>query len=148
MNNGKVPYRDVASCPYCRLRQFVRADTICRRCLRSLGIAYYEFALPARARESLTMQHSASLQIVGSIIRKLRKKQGLTQSSLAHRLDTHRTHLSRIERARLLPRSDFLLRCVEALGADKIILRIRDQRSDHPDFSNDTLPPGRSRFSP
>lgn len=80
------------------------------------------------------------------MIRELRQKQGMTQVALAARLATHRTHLSRIERGRMLPRGDLLLRCIEILGADKIILRIRDRSPEASALSNDIPLPSEGRF--
>ena len=144
MKCKELPFRDVATCPHCLLRQFIRSDKICRRCLQPLGITYYEF--------SLLNPHSGSSgvritrQTVGTMIRELRQKQGMTQVALAARLATHRTHLSRIERGRMLPRGDLLLRCIEILGADKIILRIRDRSPEASALSNDIPLPSEGRF--
>jgi transcriptional regulator with XRE-family HTH domain len=74
------------------------------------------------------------------MIRELRQMQGMTLAVLAARLATHSTPPSRIERERLLPRSDFLLRCIAALGADMIILRIRNRPTECPPASNDVPP--------
>lgn len=124
MNNRTLPFRDIAACPHCHLRQFIRGDTKCRRCRQPLGITYYDFSLFGPERESESSVVHLSQQTVGSMIRELRQMQGMTQAALAARLATHRTHLSRIERERLLPRGDLLLRCIAALGTDMIILRI------------------------
>ncbi len=148
MNNRTLPFRDIAACPHCHLRQFIRGDTKCRRCRQPLGITYYDFSLFDPELESESSVVYLSRQTVGSIIRELRQKQGLTQVALANRLATHRTHLSRIERERLLPRSDFLLRCIAALGTDMIILRICYRPTECPSTSNN-IPPGRgNRLSP
>lgn len=127
-------------CPHCHLRQFIRIDTKCRRCLQPLGITYYDFSLlnPPSGFEPPSIP--LTRQAIGSLIRELRQKQGMTQVALAARLATHRTHLSRIEYARILPRGDLLLRCVEVLGADKIILRIRDRPAERLSDSNDVPP--------
>lgn len=135
LNNKNLPFRDIATCPHCHLRQFVRLDTKCPRCRQPLGITYCEFSFPSSEQRSISLRDVGRRQIVGAIIQELRKKQGVTQSFLANQLNTHRTHLSRIEQARLLPRSDFLLRCIEALGSDKIILRIRDLPAKSPTVS-------------
>ena len=133
-------------CPHCDLRQFIRGDTKCRRCLQPLGITYFDFSLLDPESGSSVVR--VSRQTVGFTIRELRQKQGMTQAALATRLATHRTHLSRIESARILPRGDLLLRCIEILGADKIILRIRDRSTDGSTISNNGPLPTESRFRP
>ncbi len=148
MNNRKLPFRDITSCPHCHLRQFIRGDTKCRRCLQPLGVTYYDFSLFDPELESESSVVYLSRQTVGSMIRELRQMQGMTQVALADRLAIHRTHLSRIERERLLPRSDFLLRCIAALGTDMIILRIRDRPTERPATSNDIPPRRGNRLSP
>lgn len=49
-------------------------------------------------------------------LRDFRKKQGLSQTALAERLGAHITHVNRIEKGRVLPGLDFVVKAARALG--------------------------------
>jgi transcriptional regulator with XRE-family HTH domain len=63
--------------------------------------------------------------VIGNTIRELRLRRGFSQSTLAQRIGSHRTHISRIERAQVTPTPALLVRAALALGVDRILLRVR-----------------------
>ncbi len=50
---------------------------------------------------------------------------GYSQLILASKIGTHRTHVSRIERAQLRPNLALLVRTAVALGVEKVLIRVR-----------------------
>jgi transcriptional regulator with XRE-family HTH domain len=73
-----------------------------------------------------TDPHSLSI-LVGGTIRKLRLRRGYSQLTLASKIGTHRTHVSRIERGEVAPKLALLVRAATALGVAKVLLiRVRD----------------------
>jgi len=116
--------RDTVTCPICQLSQFERGNGKCRRCNHSLGISYFElrFSYPFVSR---TSQTTATPIEVGTLIRRLRSRCGITQSALASLTGIHRTYLSRAESGQVTPSISSLMRIFRALGVDKILLRVR-----------------------
>jgi transcriptional regulator with XRE-family HTH domain len=53
-------------------------------------------------------------------------RQGYSQSALAAQIGTHRTHVSRIERAQVIPRLAVLVRAAAMLGVERILIRLCD----------------------
>ena len=122
MAQSEFPIRDVSICPWCKLRQFAETTNLCRRCRKPLLIVYLEIPLVL----TTTDPHSLSI-LVGDTIRKLRLRRGYSQLTLALKIGTHRTHLSRIERAQVTPNLALLVRAAAALGVAKVLLvRVRD----------------------
>jgi len=121
MFQSGIPFRDVFVCPWCQLRQFVGSTNLCRRCRKPLPIAYIEIPLAL-----INKNPDALRRLVGNAIRTLRTRRGYSQSALAAKIGSHRTHVSRIERAQLIPTLPLLMRATAALGVDKVLLRIRD----------------------
>lgn len=120
MSSSDVPIRDVLICPSCKLRQFAGTTTLCRRCRKPLPIVQIEFSLafvnPNR--------HDLSTKL-GNAIRELRLRRGYSQFTLAEKIGSHRTHVSRIEHAQVTPTLALLVRAAVALGVEKVILRVR-----------------------
>ena len=117
--------RETIVCPICQLSQFERGNGKCRRCHLSLGISYIEIFLPTPLA-SLDSQRLIAMRLeVGGLIRRLRFRRGMTQAALASITGIHRTYLSRAERGQVMPSVIALLQIVSALGADKILLRLR-----------------------
>jgi ribosome-binding protein aMBF1 (putative translation factor) len=122
MSSFDIPNWDVLVlvCPSCRLRQFAGTTNLCRRCRKPLPITLIGFA-PA----SLTADLRSLSSVIGDTIRELRLRRGYSQSALARRIGSHRTHVSRIEHAQVTPTIAFLVRAAVALGVEKVLLRIR-----------------------
>jgi len=120
MSSSDVPNRDVLICPSCKLRQFAAATHLCRRCRQPLPIIQLEFPL-AFVNPSL---HALSTEI-GNTIRELRLRRGYSQLTLAAKIGSHRTHISRIEHGQVIPTLAVLLRTGMALGVEKVLLRVR-----------------------
>lgn len=62
---------------------------------------------------------------VGSLLRRLRSRLGITQTEVASLTGIHRTYLSRVERGVVVPSVMALLKALYALKVDKIMLRVR-----------------------
>ncbi|WP_390905470.1 helix-turn-helix domain-containing protein [Occallatibacter riparius] len=117
--------RQTLICPVCQLSQFERGTGKCRRCHSSLGLSYFEILFPT-SPGALNAQSMIAIGLeVGSLIRNLRFRRGITQETLASLTGIHRTYLSRVERGQVMPSLLNLLRIMGALGVDKILLRAR-----------------------
>jgi transcriptional regulator with XRE-family HTH domain len=92
----------------------------CRRCRKPILVVHLEISLSL----ATTNPHSLS-SLVGNTIRKLRLRHGYSQLTLALKTGTHRTHVSRMERAQVTPTLAVLVRAATALGAD-VLIRVRD----------------------
>lgn len=110
------------TCPFCSLKQFERADGRCSRCRHSLGFTYLEVFLHQEDAPS------ESVRSLSRLIRVLRARRGVTQTTLASLTGIHRTYLSRAERGQVTPSLAALTRIISALGVDKLMLRVRNSR--------------------
>jgi DNA-binding XRE family transcriptional regulator len=113
--------RDVLICPWCKLTQFAGKTNICRRCRKPLYIFQLEVPLALVNIDSQTLS-----TLLGNTIRELRLRRGYSQSTLASKIGTHRTHVSRVECAQLAPTLAFVLRTAAALGVEKVLIRVRE----------------------
>jgi len=120
MSSSRVPIRDAFICPSCKLRQFATATNLCRRCRKPLPVIQLEFQLALISSNQGTLGAE-----IGRTIRELRIRRGYSQSTLARRIGSHRTHISRIERAQVTPTLALLVRAAVALGVESIVLRVR-----------------------
>lgn len=116
MSSSDLP-REVFVCPSCGLRQFVGVAALCRRCREPRPMAQLEIPLAAMGPNLAA--------VIGNTIRELRLRRGFSQSTLAQRIGSHRTHVSRIERAQVTPTPALLVRAALALGVEQILLRVR-----------------------
>jgi DNA-binding XRE family transcriptional regulator len=114
------PTRDVVVCPWCGLTQFTGKSNLCRRCRKPLLI--FQLEVPLALIDTDPERLST---LVGNIIRVLRLRRGYSQSTLATKIGTHRTHLCRIERAQMAPSLALLVRAAAALGVEKVLIRVR-----------------------
>ncbi len=117
--------RHAIICPTCQLSQFEHGSGKCRRCHHSLGFTFFEIPLsgPVIAPDS---QRLTAMRIeVGSLIRRLRSRRGITQAELSSLTGIHRTYLSRVEKGRVTPSIFTLMQIAGAVGVDKIMLRVR-----------------------
>ena len=120
MSESGSPIGDVLLCPWCRLCQFAGKTNLCRRCRKPLYI--FQLEIPLAQVNTAPRILSA---LVGNTIRELRVRRGYSQSTLARKIATHRTHLCRIERAQMAPSLALLVRTAEALGVEKVLIRVR-----------------------
>jgi len=119
---------DSIRCPACGLVQFCTLSTICKRCRRSLGIRYATLTLSPRNLEKENSSEEFS-RAFGRMIRVMRLDRGMTQAECAIRLETSRSHLSRLESGRLSPSFSMLFRAARAFSVDRVIFRIRIPRT-------------------
>ena len=120
MSPSDVPNRDVLVCPSCKLRQFAGTTNLCRRCHKPLPVVQIEFSLA-----SITPTLRSLSSQVGNTIRELRLRRGYSQTALASKIGSHRTHVSRIEHGQVTPTLALLVRTALALGVEKVLLRVR-----------------------
>src|ERR1700676_470040 len=109
------PIRDVLICPWCKLRQFAGTTNLCRRCRKPFPIVHLEIPLAF-----ITTNPHALSTLVGNTIRELRLRRGYSQLTLALKIGSHRTHVSRIEHAQVTPTLALLVRAAAALGVEKV----------------------------
>jgi DNA-binding XRE family transcriptional regulator len=122
------PNLDSIRCPQCGLVQFCTFSTTCKRCRRSLGIRYATLTLsPSNQKKENRSQEGT--RAIGRRLRGLRLERGMTQAECALRLQTSRSHLSRLESGRLRPSFSLLLRAAQVFAVDRVILRIRKSSS-------------------
>lgn len=112
--------RDSLCCSICKLKQFERGSGRCRRCHRSLGFTYIELNLSADLFHPQFIRRE-----IGSLVRFLRSRYGITQSELASRTGIHRTYLSRVECGQIIPSVVAVMRIAQSLGMDKVFARLR-----------------------
>jgi DNA-binding XRE family transcriptional regulator len=93
-----------------------------------LGLTYIEIFLSNRPAPFKPQRPLAKRSEIGSLIRRLRSRRGITQAELAALTGIHRTYLSRAERGQVVPSVIALIQIVGALGVDKILLRVRSSR--------------------
>ena len=95
------------------------------RCRSSFGFRYFEI-LPSNPHASPDGEPKIDKPIeIGSLIRRLRLRRGLTQAVLAYRTGINRTYISRAERGRVVPSVITLMKIAPILGVDKILLRVQ-----------------------
>ena len=113
-----MPTKEVMRCPYCQLNQWKQAT--CRRCQKLIPV-HEELAEPTPKLEpppkparrppmpSQSLQHSLSATMLG-----LRTIRGLSQRQLAHRFNSPRSYISKIENGKAMPTLNTLLHFAEA----------------------------------
>ena len=111
-------------CRHCKLKQFERLST-CRRCHESLDLSYFEIHLSSSLVPLSSQRENTIRKEVGGLIRRLRVRREITQTTLASLTGINRTYLSRAERGKVLPSVVALIQIAHALEVDKILLRVR-----------------------
>src|SRR3970282_2127619 len=131
--------RDVLRCHHCQLVQFRTSSNLCRKCAHTLALpprfetaplgglngagrvnGNHHFAAD-RALDGSGMQprgRTARELTIGRKLRELREERHLTQQEMAGKAGVPRTHISRIENARLLPGPVMLHRLADALAVE------------------------------
>ena len=69
-----------------------------------------------RDRSGLKIAGSDTRRDVADQLRSVRKAQGMTQESLAERVGTKKSNISRLESGRYNPSLDFLVKVADGLG--------------------------------
>ena len=98
--------RDVLACRHCRLVQFRTRTSLCRRCHNPLdGQVWNASELDAAARRSkpVVNEELDAVKNLGARVREIRKEHGLTQRTLACRMNAPRTYISKVEMGRVVP---------------------------------------------
>jgi DNA-binding XRE family transcriptional regulator len=111
---------ETITCKRCHYAQYPR-NGVCLRCGHPLERDYVNLQIDADLEVS--KEHVA--QLVGSLLRSMRKRRGICQSQLAKRAagSISRTSLSKAECGRMLLPLHKLLLLTKALGLTAIILR-------------------------
>jgi ribosome-binding protein aMBF1 (putative translation factor) len=120
MAQSDLPHGNVWVCPSCKLTQFVNTSIACRRCRKRLPI--FELEIPPHL---IASRQEYLQKVLGKAVRELRLNRGYSQSTLAAKIQSHRTHVSRIECAQVAPSLVLLVRVAAALGAEGILIRLR-----------------------
>jgi len=124
--------REVLRCEHCTLVQFRTANSMCRRCHKSLEIEEPEpVAAPAIALVPVQKQEESGLQ-VAQAVRDLRHMRNLSQRQLAGRMNVPRTYISKIENGKAMPTLSSLERLATALQVE-ISALLRDSTSRQKD---------------
>lgn len=125
--------REVLRCDHCTLVQFRTANSMCRRCHKSLEIEEPEPAVAAIALVPVQKQEESGLQ-VAQAVRDLRHMRNLSQRQLAGRMGVPRTYISKIENGKAMPTLSSLERLATALQVE-ISALLRDSTSRQKDES-------------
>jgi len=126
-----VEQREVLRCDHCSLVQFRTANSLCRRCHKSL-----EAEVPEPAPVPLVLVPEATAREgglqVATAVRDLRHVRNLSQRQLAGRMGVPRTYISKIENGKAMPTLSSLDRLARALQVD-ISALLRDASTRHRD---------------
>jgi transcriptional regulator with XRE-family HTH domain len=110
--------REVLRCERCSLVQFRTADSLCRRCHKSLEREEPEPALPALIPAGAPAPQEPTPIDVARAVRSLRRARNLSQRQLAGRMQVPRTYISKIENGKAMPTLASLERLAHALEAN------------------------------
>jgi transcriptional regulator with XRE-family HTH domain len=129
---ASVEQREVLRCDKCNLVQFRTANTLCRRCHKSL-----EVEVPEPTPTNLTLVPAQPVAAEGGLqvataVRDLRHVRNLSQRQLAARMNVPRTYISKIENGKAMPTLSSLDRLARALQVD-ISALLRDANTRHHD---------------
>jgi transcriptional regulator with XRE-family HTH domain len=122
-----VEQREVLRCDHCSLVQFRTANSLCRRCHKSLEVEEPEPTTAPLSIVSPAAVSSDGLQ-VASAVRELRQVRNLSQRQLAARMNVPRTYISKIENGKAMPTLSSLDRLAKALQVD-ISTLLRDPKT-------------------
>jgi len=126
-----VEQREVLRCDHCSLVQFRTANSLCRRCHKSLEVEEPELAPAPLSIVPQTTTSADGLQ-VATAVRDLRHVRNLSQRQLAARMNVPRTYISKIENGKAMPTLSSLDRLAKALQVD-ISTLLRDSNTRHRD---------------
>lgn len=121
---AQKPLRKMVTCSHCGLHQYFPANRQCRRCRWSVG--NIQFAIPLKSAAEPSGDPDESLRrAIGALLRRLRRRHGISQTAMASLLKTHRSFLSRIEHGHKLPRLSMLAQVCSLLDVEQVILCMR-----------------------
>ena len=126
-----VEQREVLRCDHCSLVQFRTANSLCRRCHKSLEVEEPEPVAAPLAIVPPSAPSADGLQ-VATAVRDLRHVRNLSQRQLAARMNVPRTYISKIENGKAMPTLSSLDRLAKALQVD-ISTLLRDPSTRHRD---------------
>ena len=118
--------RDVLHCGACALVQTSNVSGRCRRCGQNLNVGFLEIDFSSLTINQSQPARESFPSRLGAVLRSLRRRRGITQSTLARKLHISRSELSRAETGRVLPPLRMVLLIATQLGVDHLTLRIRD----------------------
>lgn len=125
--------REVLRCPKCLLVQYRTSSNLCRRCESPYELPVVA-ALAAPEAEPVLLDYN-----VAKAIRTLRKSQGLSQRTLAQRMQVPRTYVSKIENGKAQPTLASLERIASALDIDVATLLRRSAAHPGPELMDDNF---------
>ncbi len=120
-------HRPTLTCQHCQLVQFAPRSGRCRRCRQRIFESEHLLAGIACLLNGTGDPPPSAAGQIGRQITTLRQQAGLSQGQMALAMNTHRTHLSRIESGRVVPSLPTLERIAGALGMSlgELILHIQ-----------------------
>jgi transcriptional regulator with XRE-family HTH domain len=121
-----VEAREVLRCEHCSLVQFRTANSLCRRCRKTLEMEEPEPLQPQLVTPS--PESDAEGIDVARAVRDVRTSRNLSQRQLAGRMNVPRTYISKIENGKAMPTLSSLERLASALEVNICVL-LRDARS-------------------
>lgn len=121
-----VQPRDVLVCERCSLVQSAHSSGRCLRCRRNLNVSYLDLNLTVGSFDPSQSEWSSFPIRLGSVLRQLRLRRGISQSALARILRMSRSELSKAESGRVLLPFRRVLLLATRLGADQVTIRFRD----------------------
>lgn len=98
--------REVVRCDFCKCVQFPLSNNVCRRCHRSLEADEEGVATQKQTFSFLKVRGRS--MFIGTVLRNLRLRQGLTQEALARRMGVTHVFLSKVENDRVAPSTQWL----------------------------------------
>lgn len=112
------------TCPRCRSAQFQR-DGACIVCGVPFLLEYLTLEIESLLNSDLDVSKQHLARMTGDLLRRLRRRRGITQSQLATRArgSINRTSLSKAECGHMLLPLHKLLPLAKALGLTAVILR-------------------------
>ena len=125
-------------CRRCNTRQYPRNGT-CIKCHRALGLDYLNLEFSNLLNSRTVHDERQLARSIGVLLRRLRKRRGLSQSQLAMRAAgcIARAYLSKAECGHVALPLSKLFRLAKALGLTAVILRFETPTSFAAHESND-----------
>ncbi len=118
--------RETVDCPHCALHGYLTEDGRCRRCHRPLYVEYLRLDVAAQLSDENLCALPAR---IGSTLRLLRSKRGISQEKLARATggSIGRSTISRMECGHLVPSLSRLLSLARICGLTTVILRLEEK---------------------
>lgn len=120
---AQIPMRKTVTCPHCGLNQYLPVSRLCKRCRWPVG--NIQLAIPIGNSQSSANADESLRRTIGTLLRRLRRRHGFSQSELASLLHTHRSLISRVEHGHKLPPLSLLVQAGSLLSVQQVILCMR-----------------------